>query len=143
MADAPKEVLKIMRRFDPKYRAEGHRDRDLEEVVPTDERIKRLLDLGVKIENYDDYSDYLADRYYAYHAATDPESLQEMKERHVLDASASFDEIIEADIRENVLFKQLLDQAMANAPKVYGGEFGAGGGFIPYREKTVYVQPSN
>ena len=140
VSDATEEVAAVMKRFDAKYRADGYRNRDLEEVVPADEWIKRLLDMGIKIEDYEDYEDYLEDRYYAYYAATDPEELQERKGRHGLEPDASFDEVVEADIRENVLFKQLLDQAMENDPKVYGGEFGADGVFIPFRFKTVYVQ---
>lgn len=139
--DASKEVSDIMRRFDPKFRSRsGHRDKELEAIIPTDEWIQRLLDMGIKIESYDDYSDYLTDRYYAYHAATDPESLQDMKDRHGLEPDAFFDEVITADIRENVMFKQLLDQAMADDPQVYGGEISSDGVFLPYRRKTVYVQ---
>ena len=141
VADALPEVVDIMKRFDPKYRARGHRNRELEEVVPADEWIKRHLDMGVKIEGYDDYSDYLEDRWFIYYAATDPEELQGLKGRHDLEADASFEEVIEANIRENVLFKQLLDQAMANDPKVYGGSFSKEGVFIPIRLNTVYVQP--
>ena len=140
--DASKEVFDVMRRFDPKYRSRsGHRDRELEELVPADEWIQRHLDMGVKIESYDDYSDYLADRYAIYRAIKNPESLPEKKEWHGLPPTATFDEFIKAEIRENVRNKQILDQAMANDPKVYGGEFGADGDFIPYRFKTVYVQP--
>ncbi len=141
VSDAPPEVVDIMRRFDPKYRARGRRDRELEEAVPADEWIKRHLDMGVEIEDYDDYSDYLEDRWSIYHAAKDPEKLQDLKDRHDLDADALFDEVIEADIRENVLFKQLLDQAMANDSKIYGGSFSKEGVFIPIRLNTVYVQP--
>ena len=141
VSDAPEQVIAIMKRFDAKYRADGYRDRDLEQIIPTDEWLKRLLDMGVKIESYDDYSDYMEDRWYVYHAATDPEELQDLKDRHDLDADASFDEVVEASIREDVQFKQLLDQAMANDPKVYGGSFSEEGVFIPFRLKTVYVQP--
>ena len=123
VADALPEVVDIMKRFDAEYRSkQGYRNRELEEVCPADEWIKRLLDMGVKIESYDDYSDYMEDRWYVYHAAKDPEELQDLKDRHDLDTDASFDEVIEANIRENVLFKQLLDQAMANDSKVYGRE---------------------
>ena len=140
--DAPLEVVDIMKRFDPKYRSRStYRNRELEEVVPADEWIKRHLDMGVEIEDYDDYSDYLEDRWSIYHAAKDPEKLQDLKDRHDLDADALFDEVIEADIRENVLFKQLLDQAMANDSKIYGGSFSKEGVFIPIRLNTVYVQP--
>ena len=140
--DAPLEVVDIMKRFDPKYRSRStYRNRELEEVVPADEWIKRHLDMGVEIEDYDDYSDYLEDRWSIYHAATDPEELQDLKDRHDLEADASFEEVIEADIRENVVFKQLLDQAMAADPWVYGGSLGKDGVFIPIRYKTVYVRP--
>ena len=141
VSDAPPEVVDIMKWFDPKYRARGHRDRELEEVVPADGWIKRHLDMGVEIEDYDDYSDYLAGRWSIYHAAKDSEELQRLKDRHDLEADASFDAVVEADIRENMLFKQLLDQAMAADPWVYGGSLGKDGVFIPIRYKTVYVQP--
>lgn len=142
VADAPPEVVDIMRRFDAEYRSkQGYRNRELEEVFPADEWIKRLLDMGVKIDSYDDYSDYMEDRWYVYHAAKDHEELQDLKDRHDLDADASFEEVVAASIRENVQFKQLLDQAMANDPKVYGGSFSKEGVFIPIRLNTVYVQP--
>ena len=142
VADAPPEVVDIMRRFDAEYRSkQGYRNRELEEVFPADEWIERLLDMGVKIDSYDDYSDYMEDRWYVYHAAKDHEELQDLKDRHDLDADASFEEVVAASIRENVLFKQLLDQAMANDPKVYGGSFSKEGVFIPIRLNTVYVQP--
>ena len=140
VSDAPPEVVDIMKRFDPEYRARGHRDRELEEIVPANEWIKRHLGMGVEIEDYDDYSDYLQDRWSIYRAAKDPEELQRLKDRHDLDADASFEEVIDAEIREDVLFKRLLDQAMAADPWVYGGSLGKDGVFIPIRYKTVYVQ---
>ena len=141
VSDTPPAVVDIMKRFDPKYRSRrGHRDRELEEVVPADEWIKQHLDIGIRIASYDDYSDYLGGRWSIYHAATDPEELQDLKVRHDLAADASFDAVIEADIRENVLLKQLIDQAMAADPWVYGGSLGKDGVFIPIRYKTAYVR---
>ena len=139
--NASPEVVAIMRRFDAKFRSRrGHRDRELEEVVPADEWIEKLLNMGVKIESYNDYTDYLADRYAIYRAIMYPEDLPRKKAWHGLPASASLDEFIDAQIRHNVEFKKLIDQAMANDPQVYGGEMGADGSFIPLRRKTVYVQ---
>lgn len=139
--NASPEVVAVMRRFDAKYRSRsGHRDRDLEEIVPVTEWIQRYLDMGIKVESYDDYTDYLADRYYAYHIITDPEELDEKREWHGLAPTATLDEVLEADIIENVQNKETLDAAMAGDPLVYGGSFGQDGTFIPSRYKTVYVE---
>lgn len=139
--NASPEVVAIMKRFDAKYRSRsGHRDRELEEIVPVTEWIQRYLDMGIKIETYDDYTDYLADRYYAYHIITDPEELDEKRKWHSLTSTATLDEVIEADIIENVRNKETLDAAMVGDPLVYGGSFGQDGTFIPSRYKTVYVE---
>ena len=144
VSDAPREVVDIMRRFDAKYRSNGaYRHKELEEFYPTDEWIKRLLDMGIKIESDDAYWDHLETRWFVYHAANDPEELQELKDEYGLDASASFEDVIDAEIRHNVLLKQSVDQAMAADPWVYGGELGADGVFIPYRHKTVYLLPGD
>lgn len=141
MSDAPPQVVNIMKRFDAKYRAKGaYRNRALEEFYPADEYIQRLLAKGVQINTYDDYSDYLEDRWYLYRAANNPDAMKGLKERHGLGDNATFDSLVDAEINENVLFKQLLDQAMKNDPRVYGGDIDADGLFIPYRTKTVYVQ---
>ena len=144
VSDAPKEVVDIMRRFDAKYRSNGaYRNKELEEFFPTDEWIKRLLDMGIKIESDDDYWDHLETRWFVYHAANDPEELQELKDQYGLGASASFEDVIDAEIRHNVLLKQSVDQAMTADPRVYGGEIDADGVFIPYRHKTVYLLPGD
>ena len=141
--NASPEVVAIMRRFDAKYRSRsGHRDRELEELVPTAEWIQRHLDIGIKIENYDDYTDYLADRYYVYHIIKDPEELNEKRAWHGLAPTATLDEVVEAEIMENVRNKEVLDAEMASDPRVYGGSFGQDGTFISSRYKTVYVEPN-
>ena len=141
VSDAPKEVSDIMKRFDAEYRSNGaYRNRELEDFYPADEWIERLLDMGVKIESYDDYSDYLEARWHIFHASNDPDDLQRWKKRHGLDAEASLEDVADAKIRKYVMLKQFVDQAMANDPKVHGGEIDADGVFIPYRYKTVYLQ---
>lgn len=141
VSDASKEVFDIMRRFDAEYRSNGaYRNRELEDFYPADEWIQRLLDMGAKIESYDDYSDYLEARWHIYHASNDPEDLQRWKKRHGLDADASFEDVVDAKIKKYMMLKQFVDQAMANDPKVHGGEIDADGVFIPYRYKTVYLQ---
>ena len=142
LADSYPDVVVIMKRFDPKYRSKGgHRDRELEEIIPAAEWLQKYLDLGIKIEGYDDYSDFLADRYYVYHMINSPDELQEKKAWHGLPPTATLDEVVEAEIRENVRNKQTLNAAMASDSWVYGGSFGADGSFIPSRYKTVYVEP--
>lgn len=141
VSDAAPEVVAIMKRFDAEYRSKGaYRSKELEEFYPADEWIQRLLAKGIKINNYDDYSDYLEDRWYLYRAANNPDAMKDLKERHGLGDNASFDDLVDAEINENALFKQLVDQAMKDDPRVYGGEIDADGVFIPYRTQTVYVQ---
>ncbi|MYE91041.1 hypothetical protein F4X33_18820 [Candidatus Poribacteria bacterium] len=138
---ASPEVVAVMRRFDAKFRSmSGHRNRELEETVPATDWIQRYLDMGIEIESYDDYTDYLADRTYAYHMITNPEELAQKREWHGLPSTATLDEVIEVDIIENVGNKGTLDAAMASDPRVYGGSFGRDGTFIPSRYKTVYVE---
>ena len=141
VVDAPPEVLGVMKQFDAQYRAMyGSHSRPLETFYPADEWIELLLDKGIKIEDYDDYCDYLEDRWHLYHANNDSEMMARLKKRHGLGDAASWDQLVDAEIKENIHFKQLLDQAMEDDPKIYGGEIGADGTFIPFRQKTVYVQ---
>ena len=142
VSDAPEEVIEVMKRFDPRYRtSRGQRNRELETVVPTDEWIERLLDLNVKIEDYDDYSAYLSGRWDIYRAKSDPEELSELKNWHGLADSASWEAVIEAKIRFSEKLHTLIEQAQAKDWRVAGGSLGNDGVFIPNRLFTVYVQP--
>lgn len=141
VSDAPPKVLGVMKQFDAEYRAMyGFHSSALEMFYPADEWLELLLDKGIKIKDYDDYCDYLEDRWYLYHANNDSEMMARLKKRHGLGDDASWDQLVDADINENVRMKQLLDQAMEGDSKIYGGEIGADGTFIPFRLKTVYVQ---
>ena len=143
VSDAPEAVIEVMKRFDPKYRtSRGHRNRGLEAVVPTDEWIERLLGLNVKIEDYDDYSAYLSGRWDIYRAKSDPEELSKLKDWHGLADSASWEAVIEADIRSSEKLHMLVKQAQAKDWRVTGGSLGNDGVFIPNRLFTVYVQPN-
>ncbi len=142
VSDAPEAVIEVMKRFDPRYRtSRGQRNRELEVVVPTDEWIERLLDMNVKIEDYDDYSAYLSGRWDIYRAKSDPEELSQLKDWHGLADSASWEAVIEADIRSSEKLHTLVKQAQAKDWRVTGGSLGNDGVFIPNRLFTIYVQP--
>ena len=140
--DASPEVLAVMKKFDPKYRkGRAHRNEELEQQIPTDEWIQRLLDMGVKFEDYSDYSAYLSARGRIFHAQNDPEALEDLKQRHSLASETSLDEVIRAHINGSVQLHTLTEQAIAMDSRVYGGSLSKEGVFIPKRLKTVYVQP--
>ena len=142
VSDAPEQVLEVMKRFDPKYRSSrGQRNRKLEAIVPTDEWIQRLLDMNVKIEDYDDYSSYLSGRWSIYRATNDPEELADLKDWHGFTDAASWDQVIEAEIRTDEKLHTLIKQAQAKDWRVTSGSLGNDGVFIPNRLMTVYVQP--
>ena len=141
--DASPEVRAVMKRFDPKFRSGwANRNEEIEQHFPTDEWLQRLLDMGIVIEDYSDYSYYLNDRWTFVHAQNDPEDLSTLKERCGLDADASWEEALEAGIWESVKLNELADRAMDADPLVSGGSLSKDGVFIPFRFKTVYVKGS-
>ncbi len=143
VVDASPEVRAVMKKFDPKYRKGwAHRNKELEQQIPTDEWIQRLLDMGVKFEDYSDYSAYLSARGRIFHAQNDPEALKDLKQRHSLASETSLDEVIRAHINGSVQLHTLTEQAIAMDSRGYGGSLSKEGVFIPKRLKTVYVQPS-
>ncbi len=140
--DASPEVRAVMKKFDPKYRKGGsHGNEEIERHLPTDEWIQRLLDMGVKFEDYSDYSAYLGARWRIFHAQNDIEALDDLKQRHSLASEASWDDVITAHIKGRVQLHTLTEQAIEGDPLVYGGSLSKEGVFIPKRVKTVYVQP--
>ena len=141
IADASPAVLAVMRKFDPSFRASSlDRDKDIEQLFPTDEWLQKLLDMGIVIEDFSDYSGYLNMRWEFYHAKNDPEDIETLIYKYRLDADASWDEIVDAGIRFGAKLHTLAEQAMEADPLVYGGSMGRDGVFIPARLKTVYVQ---
>lgn len=118
-----------------------HRNWELEQQIPTDKWIQRLLNMGIKIENYSDYSAYLSARWRIFHAHNDPEALEDLKQRYSLASEASLDEIIKEHIYDSVQLHTQTEQAIARDSRVYGGSLSQNGVFIPKRVKTVYVQP--
>ena len=141
VADASPEVQAVMKKFDPKYRSGwANRNEDIEQWYPTDEWLQRLLDMGIVIDDYRNYTSYLSRRWMFYHAQNDPEELSDMKDKYGLDADASWDEVVDAGIHFGVKLRTLANQAMDADPRVYGGRLSKEGVFIPFRYKTVYVQ---
>ena len=140
--DASEQVLEVMKRFDPKYRSSSaQRNKKLETVVPTDEWIERILKMNIKIEDYDDYTAYLSGRWDIYRAIKDPAELADLKDWYGLADSASWDEVLEADIRMSEKLHTLIEQAQAKDWRVQSGSLGKEGVFIPNRLATIYVQP--
>ena len=142
VVDASPEVRAVMRKFDPRYRKRlARRSEELEQHLPADEWIQRLLDMGVQIDDYSDYSAYLNARRRLFHAQNDTEALDDLKQRYSLAPEASWDEVITARIKDSVQLHTLTEQAIAADSRVYGGSLSKEGVFIPKRVKTVYVQP--
>ena len=142
VVDASPEVRAVMRKFDPRYRKRlARRSEELEQHLPADEWIQRLLDMGVQIDDYSDYSAYLNARRRLFHAQNDTEALDDLKQRYSLAPEASWDEVITARIKDSVQLHTLTAQAIAADSRVYGGSLSKEGVFIPKRVKTVYVQP--
>ena len=139
IVDASPEVQAVMIQFDPKFR-KVVRDLEIETLLPTDEWLQKLLDMGVAIDTYSHYSGYLNHRYQYWHAHNDPEHLLSMKDRLNLNADASWDEVIEAGIWSHVKLTTLADEAMASDPLVEGGTLSKDGVFIPFRINTIYIQ---
>ena len=139
IADASPEVQAVMKEFDPLFRT-TNRDLEIENFLPTHEWLQKLLDRGIVIEDFSDYSGWLSTRYTFLHAHKDPESLAMTKKTLNLHADASWDEVIEAEIQTtDKLFTQA-NQAMDVDPLVYGGSLDSNGAFIPARLNTAYVQ---
>ena len=139
--DASPEVRSVMKKFDARFRSGwANRSEEIEQRFPTDEWIQRLLDMGIAIDNYSNYSGYLNGRWKFYHAKNDLEELSALKDSYGLDADASWDEVLETGIRFGVKLHNLTDQAIATDPRVYGGSLSKHGVFIPIRLKTVYIQ---
>lgn len=97
--------------------------------------------MGVVIDDYSDYSAYLSARWRLFHAKNNPEELYELKARHKLAVSASWDEVVDAQIKESVKLHTKTEQAIAADPRVRGGNLDKDGVFVPFRHKTVYVRP--
>ena len=141
--DASPEVHAVMKKFDARFRSGwANRNEEIEQRFPTDEWIQRLLDMGIAINNYSNYSGYLNGRWKFYHAKNDPEELSALKDSYGLDVDASWDEVLETGIRFGVKLHNLTDQAIVTDPWVYGGSLSKHGVFIPMRLKTVYIQSS-
>ena len=139
--DASPEVRAVMKKFDAHFRSGwANRNEEIEQWYPTDEWIQRLLDMGILIDNYSNYSAYLNNRWTYYHAKNDPERLSAQKASYGLAADASWEEVLDTGIRFSVKLHTLTDQAMAVDSRVYGGELSKDGIFIPIRLKTVYMQ---
>jgi hypothetical protein len=141
VVEASPEVRAVMKKFDPKFRSGwANRNEEIERYFPTDEWLQRLLNMDIAFDDYSDYSSYLSDRWRFYHAQNDPEELSDLKERYGLEKNASLDVVIEASMRESVKLNGLVDQAIEEDPRVYGGKLSKEGVFIPFKHKTVYVQ---
>ena len=140
--EASPEVRAVMKKFDAHFRSGwANRSEEIEQWYPTDQWIQRLLDMGISIDNYSNYSAYLNTRWSFYHAKNDPEELSAQKDSYGLAADAPWEEVLDAGIRFSVKLHTLTDQAMAVDSRVYGGELSKDGVFIPIRLKTVYMQP--
>lgn len=139
IADASPEVQAVMKEFDPLFRTVD-RDPEIENFLPADEWFQKLLDMGIVIDDYSDYSGWLSTRYMLLHAHKDAEDLLRSKRLLNLHADASWDEVVEAEIRYKEKLNRLVDQAQAADPLVSGGSLDSRGVFIPNRENTAYVQ---
>ena len=139
IADASPEVQAVMIQFEPKFRSDAL-DLEIERFLPTDEWLQKLLDMGITIDNYSDYSGYLNHRYRYWHAHNDPEDLLDTKDRLNLNADASWDDVVEAGIWRYAKLKTLADEAMDADPLVEGGTLSKDGVFIPFRLNTIYIQ---
>ena len=139
IADASPEVQAVMKQFEPTFRTVV-RDLKIERFLPADEWLQKLLDMGVAIDTYSHYSGYLNLRYQFWHAHNDPEFLLSMKYRLNLNTDASWDEVVEAGIWNDVKLTTLTDEAMASDPLVEGGTLSKDGVFIPFRANTIYIQ---
>ena len=135
------EVRAVMKKFDAHFRSGwANRSEEIEQWYPTDQWIQRLLDMGISIDNYSNYSAYLNTRWSFYHAKNDPEVLSAKKDSYGLAADAPWEEVLDAGIHFSVKLHTLTDQAMAVDSRVHGGELSKDGVFIPIRLKTVYMQ---
>ena len=140
--DASPEVRAVMKKFDAHFRSGwANRNEEIEQWYPTDEWIQRLLDMGIAIDNYSNYSTYLNTRWSFYHAKNDQEELAAQKDSYGLAADASWEEVLDSGIRFSVKMHTLTDQAMAVDSRVYGGSLSKEGVFIPIRLKTIYMRP--
>lgn len=140
IADASPEVQAVMKQFEPKFRRNVGVDLEIEKFLPTDEWLQKLLDMGISIDNYSDYSGWLNSRYQFWHAHNDPQDLIDIKDRLNLNADASWDEVVEAGIWSTLKLYTLADAAEASDPLVYGGKLSSNGVFIPFRRNTIYIQ---
>ena len=140
IADASPEVQSVMKQFEPKFRRNVGVDLEIEKFLPTDEWLQKLLDMGISIDNYSDYSGWLNSRYQFWHAHNDPEDLIDIKDRLNLNANASWDEVVEAGIWSTLKLYTLADAAEASDSLVYGGKLSSNGVFIPFRRNTIYIQ---
>ena len=140
IADASPEVQAVMKQFEPRFRKRGRGQLEIERFLPADEWIQKLLDMGITIDNYSDYSGYLnhRDRYWLAH--NDPENLIDKKNHLNLNANASWDEFVEAGIWSYVKLNTLANEAMEADPLVEGGTLSKDGVFIPFRLNTIYIQ---
>lgn len=139
IADASPEVKVVMKQFDPLYRTSS-RDNEIEKFLPADEWIQKLLDMGIVIEDFTDYSGWLSVRYGLFHAQKDSELLSLAKQRLNLSEVADWDTVVAEEIRVRDRLFTLTDEAMANDPLVSGGSLDSNGVFLPNRLNTVYVQ---
>ena len=141
---ASPEVQALIKKFDASHkRTRGDRNLELEQMYPTDEWLQMLLDMGITIDDFSDYSYYLSTRWQFIHAQNDPEYLRVLQGRNGLDEDASWEELMKVQMWRNVKLHELAEQAEKEDPLVYGGSLSEDGVFIPTRFKTVYVQPSD
>ncbi len=141
IADASAEVQAIMLKFDAKHRKSvGNSHLDIEKLFPTDEWLQKYLEMDIAIDDYSDYSGCLSTRALLWHAHNDPENLIQTKDRLNLNADASWDEVVEAEIQTSVKLDRLVKEASAKDWRVGGGSLSKEGVFIPNRMWTVYIQ---
>lgn len=141
IADASPEVKSIMIRFDAKHKKSvGYSHLDIERLLPTDEWLQKYLDMDIAINEFSDYSGCLSTRWLLWHAHNDPEDLVDTKDRLNLNADASWDEVVDAEIRTSVKLDRLVKEASAKDWRVGGGSLSKEGVFIPNRMWTVYIQ---
>lgn len=141
IANASPEVKAIMMKFDAKHKKSvGNNDLDIEKLFPTDEWLQKYLDMDIAINDYSDYSDCLSTRSLLWHAHKDIEDLIDTKDRLNLNADASWDEVVDAQIRTSVKLDRLVKEASAKDWRVGGGSLSNTGVFIPNRMWTVYIQ---
>ncbi len=134
-------VSALMEAFDADY-CSGHTDALAEAKYPREEWLAMLLDKGLRVGDYSDYSGSMNLRSNLVHLANDPGTWA--SGRNGIAPTGDWESFKEAYINRKVWEYQQIYEAKQIDPEVFEGRFMGPDGrtFLPYTDRRVYMERS-